>query len=382
MADIGQAIQVKEELDNSNVDDKIIINILYLDQKDFYIHLKQQSTFNADCDNSQYKKITQNFPESTTLGFEKKFPSSLSPATQLEYCSSSQSDPNAKFYQDNSLDKSLEQNQFFHFKNQPLNNSSFGLNSSYSSYNSISLQQKPSDSQLLSDKTRSMNQIEIPPLFSLSNEKLQKSMTMINSFNKRSQDLHTVLVQNLPRGSTPLIIFRLFGMYGNVQKITILGKTPGTALVEFQESPQALLAKIHLNNCPLYGNNLLVTLEKNDYPPCSLDNFDDMVIDFSNSKYHRYKIMGSKNYKNIAAPSKVLHLSNLCDDKDENFYCELFENYGRIVKIHELKGTSKMILMEMRSITDAVSILVNFHNQDINGKFLKVSFSKYSIIKD
>ena len=184
MADIGQAIQIKEDLDNSNFDDKIMINILYLDEKDFYIHLKQQSTFNADCDISQYKKLTQNFQKNTTLGFEKKFPSSLSPATQFEYCSSSQSDTNAKFYQDNSPDKLLEQNQFFHFKAQPLTDPSFGLNSNYSSYNSIFLQQKPSDSQLLSDKTRSLNQIETPPLFSLSNEKLQN--TLQQSFSQKN----------------------------------------------------------------------------------------------------------------------------------------------------------------------------------------------------
>jgi len=55
---------------------------------------------------------------------------------------------------------------------------------------------------------------------------------------------------------------------------------------------------------------------------------NDLVADFTDSKEHRYKILDSKNTKNIAAPSKVLHLSNLCDDKDENFYYDLFKEYG------------------------------------------------------
>ena len=107
MGDIGQAIQAKEDLDNSNFDDKIIINILYLDQKDFYLQLQNQSIFNTNWEIPQFKSDNQYFRQSTTPSFENNFFSSLSPATLFEYHSSSQSDPNAKFYQDKSPGKLL-----------------------------------------------------------------------------------------------------------------------------------------------------------------------------------------------------------------------------------------------------------------------------------
>ena len=38
---------------------------------------------------------------------------------------------------------------------------------------------------------------------------------------------------------------------------------------------------------------------------------DKLAQDFSHSKEHRYKIAGSRNFQNVAPPSKTLHLSNL-----------------------------------------------------------------------
>jgi len=40
-----------------------------------------------------------------------------------------------------------------------------------------------------------------------------------------------------------------------------------------------------------------------------------------------------------------------------------------------------MALIEMGSVEDALNILIYFHNFDIDGKFLKVTFSKYKKIK-
>lgn len=53
--------------------------------------------------------------------------------------------------------------------------------------------------------------------------------------------------------------------------------------------------------------------------------------DFTNSSEHRYKYVGSKNHANIAAPSRVLHLSNLGTD-DSMYFQELFSEIGKITK--------------------------------------------------
>jgi hypothetical protein len=46
-----------------------------------------------------------------------------------------------------------------------------------------------------------------------------------------------------------------------------------------------------------------------------------------------------------------------------------------------LAGDSQSLLIEMQSLEEAVEALVKFHNCEIEGKYLKVSFSKYDNIK-
>lgn len=215
--------------------------------------------------------------------------------------------------------------------------------------------------------------------------KVERQINMITreeTNDNRTQN--TVMVKNLPDGIACQHLFRLFGMYGNVMKIKIFFKNPENALIEFQESSQANLAKTHLNNCPLMGNNIFVTISKNGIhlgAPNVQEN-NKFLMDYSDSKEHRYKIAGSKNFRNIAPPSSVLHLSNLSEDKDELFYINLFKECGRINKILPLKGETKTMLVEMENIMQSVNVLIHFHNYNIDGKFLKVSFSKYQMIKD
>jgi len=198
--------------------------------------------------------------------------------------------------------------------------------------------------------------------------------------------MNTLLVKNLPRGITAFKLFRLFGAYGNVLKVKIFYKNPENALIEFQDYMQANLAKRNLNNCPLFGSNLFVISSKQgiviDTRILKKDVENVFAGDFSTSTEHRYKFAGSKNHCNIAPLSRVLHLSNLCEDKEEGFYKELFSEHGNIRKFLFLKGKDKMALVEMESIAEAVKILVDFHNYDIKGKFLKVSFSKYQKVQE
>lgn len=197
------------------------------------------------------------------------------------------------------------------------------------------------------------------------------------------KSLTILLIKNLPKGVSARMLFRLFGMYGNVLKVKIFFKTPENALIEYQTPEQAELAKSYLNNCPVYGNNIFVTNSKQgvaiDTSALKKGEETPFMGDYTTSPEHRYKFSGSKNHLNIVPPSKVLHLSNLCEDKDEDFYIQLFRDYGMIRKFTFMKG---MALMEMASIEDSVKILSNFHNFNIMGKYLKVSFSKYQKIKD
>jgi len=212
------------------------------------------------------------------------------------------------------------------------------------------------------------------------------SMNQYSPVHSYSTPMNNVLhVKDLPDNITPLMLFRLFGMYGNVMKIKILFNHPDKAFIEFQSPLQAELARRCLTNCPIMGNTLKVDFAKKgtivDISLLKKEPDNKYLGDFSTSSEHRYKYVGSKNHANISPPSKVLHLSNMHPDKSEAFYKELFGNLGKIKKFLFMKNEEKMALVEMASVEDALNILMHFHNFDVDGKYLKVTFSKYKKVK-
>jgi RNA recognition motif-containing protein len=209
---------------------------------------------------------------------------------------------------------------------------------------------------------------------------ISESFFSISRQNSDEVGSKTVMVRNLPENTTCDDLFKLFGMYGNISKVKIFYKAPDSALVQFQESYQANLAKKFLNNCPIKNSSLNVSLSKSEISTTISEN-NDFFKDYVNQKGQRYRKQGSKNFRNIAQPSKVLHLSNMQAERDPTFYLDIFNSCGTVVKHMILAGDSQNLLVEMKSLEEAVEALVKFHNCEIEGKYLKVSFSKYDNIK-
>jgi hnRNP-L/PTB/hephaestus splicing factor len=236
---------------------------------------------------------------------------------------------------------------------------------------------------------------DLSPTFNMMAYPCFPSQQIINSYNQPyivfdqcvplNEMNNILIVNNLPENISPLMLFRLFGMYGNVMKVKILFNKPEKAFIEFQSPFQAEMARSNLNNCPLTGNNLVIDFAKKgtivDVSLLKKEPNNKYMGDFTNSSEHRYKYVGSKNHSNIASPSKVLHLSNLPADRDEEFFRELFKETGRIDKFIFMKNTENMALVEMATIEEAIAILMFFHNFNVDGKYLKVSFSKYKKVK-
>ena len=321
MEDVIQAIRVKESLDGKYILDATYLTVLYTEEKDFY----------TEKGSDKYK----DFGQAVKSSFQKDVTISMP-------------------------------NPMMQMRNQ----------------NSLNLYDK--ENYMTSDiGMNQMKEMKLAPSEQL-NRKMNSLSPLLHAKEEKSNNI--LMIKNLPKNITARMLFRLFGMYGNVVKVKIFYKSPENALIEYQDNFQANLAKVYLNNCSLYGSNIFVTNSKQgvvvNTNALRRDDENQYMGDYTNSIEHRYKFAGSKNHYNIAPPSKVIHLSNLCLDKDENYYRELFDSFAVIKKFIFLKGKDKMALMEVGNVSEAVSILMNFHNYNINGKFLKVSFSKYSNIKE
>jgi len=354
MEDVIQGMRVKETLDGQMVFGVAGVSVYYAEEKNMMQQAPQQGNSNSNVGLSTLETLDQFSPQHINSS-----PQNMASFTQV--WNERRTSPPIAW-----------PNMNLHI-NKP---TSLPNNISMSPYRNEQMMRPSSlyqDKDFMSPKeslspTKNMNAMS--PLFHIKEE---KSLTIL-------------LVKNLPKGITARILFRLFGMYGNVMKVKIFFKNPENALVEYQTPEQAELGKTYLNNCPLYGNNIFVTNSKIgvniDTSALKKGEETQFMGDFATSPEHRYKFSGSKNYGNIVPPSKVLHLSNLCDDKEDYFYAELFRDFGFIRKFTFLKGPERMALMELGTVDETVKILSNFHNFNINGKYLKVSFSKYQKIKD
>lgn len=172
-------------------------------------------------------------------------------------------------------------------------------------------------------------------------------------------------------------LFTLFGVYGDVTRVKILWNKKETAMIQFSTPAGAAAAVKNLDKVDLFGSTLSVCPSKNasvSLPPVN-SKFDDsntLTRNYEESKEHRFKKAGSKNEKHISPPADSLHLSNLPDGCTES---ELINLFSTATGIRFFGADNKMAFATFRSISDATIGLVSFHNYNLRGKNIRISFS-------
>ncbi|KAL1116464.1 hypothetical protein AAG570_004937, partial [Ranatra chinensis] len=178
-------------------------------------------------------------------------------------------------------------------------------------------------------------------------------------------------------------LFTLFGVYGDVQRVKILYNKKDSALIQMAEPHQAHLAMMHLDKVVLYGKQMRVMASKHQTVQLPKEGQPDagLTKDYTSSNLHRFKKPGSKNYQNIYPPSATLHLSNIPPNVKEEDLKEAFTNNGFTVNGFKFfPKDRKMALIELASIEEAVSALIQMHNHQLSEQnHLRVSFSKSNI---
>lgn len=160
-----------------------------------------------------------------------------------------------------------------------------------------------------------------------------------------------VLVSNLPDTRVTCgVLFTLFGVYGDVQRVKILYQKRDTALIQYVSPQSAYLAALHLNHLHLYGKQISVTPSKHVEVsmPKSIPNggtqqdqeqqLSGLTQDYTHSPIHRFKRSSGAasatsaggglgiHAKSIHPPSQVLHVSSLADAVTEDELRALFSS--------------------------------------------------------
>jgi polypyrimidine tract-binding protein 2 len=194
-----------------------------------------------------------------------------------------------------------------------------------------------------------------------------------------------LLVSNLNEEKvTCTALFNLFSNYGNVIRIKILHNKPDHALVQMGDYFQASTALHYLKGLMLFGKQMDINFSKHPYiTATAVDPNDPTCADYSNSPLNRFKkfTAGSEKaqqiYKHMSGPGPLLHVSNLAPSATTQTLTELFSPYGTIIglKLFEFNN-KKQALVQFKDIQTAAEALVSLHNTSVDGRSLKVSFSK------
>jgi len=178
-------------------------------------------------------------------------------------------------------------------------------------------------------------------------------------------------------------LFNLFSNYGNVIRVKILHNKPDHALIQMGDYFQASTALHYLKGLILFGKQMDINFSKHTYITASSSDPSDLTcVDFSSSPLNRFKVVpGSEKaqqiYKHMSGPGPLLHVSNLAVSATTQNITDLFSQFGPIIglKLFEFNG-KKQALIQFNSVQSAADGLVTLHNTTIDGRSLKVSFSK------
>jgi len=188
-----------------------------------------------------------------------------------------------------------------------------------------------------------------------------------------SQDSGSVLfLQNLSEALNPDMLFSLFSLYGIVEKVKIFYTRKDLGLVQMEEPLHASQALTYLQDLPLLGKKLQVSLSRTSFINMSCNEPKATFCrDYSDSHLHRYKQAGR-----VCPPSAVLHLSNLTPSIGEGFLTRLFAEQGEVLTLRFLGPDMRQALVRFGSLEEAVRVLVYHHNQTLDGRCMRISFSR------
>ncbi|KAF4041281.1 RNA recognition motif-containing protein [Phytophthora infestans] len=178
---------------------------------------------------------------------------------------------------------------------------------------------------------------------------------------------------------SPHRIFTLFGCFGDVLRIKIMFRKRDTALIQFVDEVHSTSALDHLDGVYVFGKKLRVDYSKHtsvSMPHADADRFEiENTLDFSNSPLHRYR---RRSPQEAVSPCPLLHISGIPMDlqRNQNALVDLFAQYGFVKNFHYMQNNSKMALLEMGSVDEAIMALLRLDNMEYPDSHMRISFSR------
>lgn len=206
-----------------------------------------------------------------------------------------------------------------------------------------------------------------------------------------------LLISNIPQDIChPDLLYNLFSFYGDVDRIKVLRRKTNCALIEFSTATFAAIARDHLDNTAVRGENMVATFSRFDRVRLPEEiglPRDENTKDYTGAEYNKFKRywnedMKKNNMRKIIKPTTTVHIGGLKTGQSPNEVRRLFESAGLSVydcvgvavktKVKEgeakpAPGTGRMFAyLQFGSVDDGVIGLAQYGNS----AGMRISFAK------
>lgn len=122
----------------------------------------------------------------------------------------------------------------------------------------------------------------------------------------------------------------------------------------------------------LFGKRMEVNFSKHPNITQGADTHE-----YISSNLNRFNRNAAKNYRYCCSPTRIIHLSSLPQDINEEEIASLLQEHGIIVncKVFEMNG-KKQSLVQFENEEEATEALVCKHATPLSGSVVRISFSQ------
>ncbi|CEL99796.1 unnamed protein product [Vitrella brassicaformis CCMP3155] len=230
----------------------------------------------------------------------------------------------------------------------------------------------------------------------LSLSAIPNELRFLKQENPNTQGTPVIMIYHLDPSNLnhPDKLFNLFSQFGVVERVKIFRDKPDTAMIQFSDQFYATLAQHHLHNVTVWNKTLQITFSRNfevRLPPAGAETTEDMQRTKAYSQKEQRCSGGDeqemqKYLKNVCKPSNWLFIGNLEDHIQEDDIRMHLSPFGhpKTVQFKRPQGPTArhmMAVVEMNSLEESFSIVMNCHNTRLKERSMKISFSKQGMVQ-
>lgn len=200
----------------------------------------------------------------------------------------------------------------------------------------------------------------------------------------QSEATPVILVTNLDNQVEVDNIFNLYSSYGNILRIRKLHNKEGHALIQFETTGGAQLAIHHLDGRTLFGEPMEIrTSNHQSINPVTNASEDEGYKNAQEFARQDFRFTNRTTTRNVMAPVKLLHVSNIDRDMSESDLRDHFEEIAADYPIENMKtfvaNDRKQGLIEYKDADAASDVLALSHRSELNGRTIRVAFSQSNL---